>query len=964
MSKEQSVREQASEAKSVTVSTADSNEDKQLSSQQSGSQEPLIQSKDPSPNLPTLETVDNSQKVTDDNAVKQKENGEEAGYASVTKPHTEQKDGYAYVDTTGEPNQNEDEAGYAYATVGGARGEGPVDRPGEGNKEKGSALPSYGKVTRHMVPVSNRGSYSEVRPTSSPMLPPGRPRAVTEPMDPVNDHRSRPRDDRALTESAAHLPLPQIPQFEVRTEMFGDKPGGASVAQPEDAPPMRESVYESVEDANDPKKEEGIEDMYESVSEDLRQTATPTSPTLSPSSPAPPPPRSPSGSFKVIDTPPPPSPKSTKMKKVKDEEDGKKKSKEHAKSEQKKHKALSKTKSDSATDSRGRSLSSLFSRRKGTVGGDHSASPKLKKEKDQHEPLPQVPTGTMSSPTHLLPPSPPHIPPPLPPSEEFEDDPPDSAYDMIDDINPRRAALLRASNASAKEKSASLPSSMRTASAGILQPFDHGPLPDVPEESAGGVVARERVKEDMDPEYDTVVLGQVMDEPNYDSVEFPNVENASEDHARPKLEPAELGGPEDVNPEKGLTPTKYAKVTSHLAVENPTTPDHRAHSPDHDDLGYAVIPAHLKMRKRAMSDALKKREQVVAKNRSMSLDDPIVNDSDELDTQEYPMEPEYESVTDEMRENAVPAAGEETETPYASVDMAAKRRSQLLRQQDAGGAYASDSEPVQSFSPNPPPLPDQGDLGDLSEFQQPPIPIQLEESLKLIDSNDPPYSRIMPPPGQAGIVNPYSHIDVLPDPPYASVKQKIENEDDKNDSKQEAEEENPYATVDNVSGELEAAVNPNDPPYAKIEKGKVVGDEEEDDNPGYENTGSNLPAEDAVDSSITNGEHNDMGQSEEDTYDRLDYEQREEDAYDRLDHGFGNAAACQAMNATSPSHVGTECSTAVSPNGDTEYSTIKLDFDNSVSPELVVTPADNPSSVVNGNDVSIDTEEKVIDFTN
>lgn len=962
MSKEQSVREQASEAKSVTVSTADSqhsSEDKQLSSQQSGSQEPLIQSKDPSPNLQT-----NGQ-VTDDNAgnsVEQEENSEEAGYASVTKPHREQKDGYAYVDTTGEPNQNEDEAGYAYATVGGARGEGPVERPGEGDKEKSSALPSYGKVTRHMVPVSSRGSYSEVRPTSSPMLPPGRPRAVTEPLDPAG---SGPRDNRALTESAAHLPLPQIPQFEVRTEMYGDKPGGASVAQPKGAPPMRESVYETVEEVNNPKKEEGIEDMYESVSEDLRQVATPTSPTLSPSSPAPPPPRSPSGSFKIIDTPIPPSPRSTKKKNAKDEEDGKKKSKEHAKSEQKKHKALSKAKSDSGTDSRGRSLSSLFSRKKGTGSVDHPASPKLKKEKDQHEPLPQVPTGAMSSPTHLLPPSPPHIPPPLPPDEEFEDDPPDSAYDMIDDINPRRAALLRARNANAKEKSASLPTSMRTASAGVLQPFDHGPLPDVPEESAGGVVARERVKEAMDPEYDTVVLGQIVDEPNYDSVEFPNVENTSEDHAMPKLEPAEPGGPEDVNPERGLTPTKYAKVTSHLAVENPTTPDHRAHSPDHDDLGYAVIPAYLKMRKRAMSDALKKKEQEVSKNRSMSFDDPTVKDSDELDTQEFPMEPEYESVTDEMRENAVPAAGGETETPYASVDMAAKRRSQLLQQQGAGGAHPSDSDAVQSFSPNPPPLPDQGDLGDLSEFQQPPVPIQLEESLKLIDSSDPPYSRILPPPGQAGIVNPYSQIDVLLDPPYASVKKKIENEDGNNDSKQEAEEENPYATVDNISGELEATQNPNDPPYAKIKKGKVVGDEEEDDNPGYENTGGmDLPAEDAVDSNITNGEHEDMGQSEEGMYDQLDHEQREEDAYDRLDHGFGNAAACRAMNATSPSHVGTECATVVSPSGDTEYSTIKLDFDNSVSPELVVTPADNSSSVVNGNGVSIDTEEKVIHFTN
>ena len=945
MSEDPSHREQASassEAKSSTDSHQ-SSESKLLSSQRSGSQDPLIPSenkarnKDHLPGMPTL-NIANIQKENG-NRVETEEDGQAGGYASVTKPHTK-KGGYSYVDKVGDAHQNEeDEAGYAYATVGGTRAEGPVkpaevgDGNGHNNKDKGSALLPYGKVTRHIVPVSHRGSYNEVRTTASPMLPPGRPRAVTEPVEPSADRKG---GMSASTESAAHLPLPQIPNLEVNEDTYDSIPeelrenaasGGASVANSKDIPLLEEVKDETME--------EGEEDMYESVPEDIRQTVSPSSPVaLSPSSLAPPPPRSPSRTLGHAEASASPSHQLPPAKKdTKDEDEGKKKGKEDdgkkkalAKSEQRKHKVLSKAKSDSSTDSRGRSLSSFFARKKGASVVDNPPSPKLKNEKYQHEPLPQIPAGVVSSPTHLLPPT---IPAPLPPDDE--DDTPDRPYDMINVLNPRGTALLR----DAKNKSASLPTSMRTAGASVFHPVVHGPLPDVPEESSGGLVCRNRVKETMDPEYDTVVLGQVENEPNYDSVTFPNVENPRDPDAMPKLEQAGPGGAE-AGPGRGQTPTKYAKVTSHTAVENAVSPELSAHPPEHDDLGYAVIPAHLKMRKRAMSDALKK-EKVVVKSRSMSdaaLDDPeydtitpsqaAVDEASWLDALQSPTEPEYESVTDEMRES-VAQAGEVTETPYASVDMAAKRRSQMIRQQ-SGGDCALDSP-----SPNPPPLPQQGDLGDLSEFHQPPIPAQLPDSLKLIEQSDSAYSEVLQPRGGNSVVNPYSQIDLLQDPPYDAIKRKSENGEDNNKPKEATsgkEDENPYATVGDIPDELEAIQSPNDPPYAKINKGKVLEDEED---PGYENTGLKLPVE-----------------NEEEKH---SHEDDDEGTYDRLDHGFGNAAACRTNLSTR----------AVSPGGGTESTTVIVDFQNSTSPELIVTPADGTSSEVNG--VSGDTEEKTIDFT-
>ena len=990
----------SSEGKSATNSMASSEGAKLTISQHSGSQEPLVQHGSDTiashpPGIPTLETADGPREaeVTEKSGEKREEGGEDedgGGYACVKKE-------YDYVDkTAGDGRENaEDEAGYAYATVGGAIGEGPAGPakpPSEGvgggeggrdDKQKGSGLPPYGKVTRHMVPVAKKSGYSEVL-TSSPMLPPGRPRAVTEPVDPVQaDSHKREgqgrglRDERAFTESAAHLPLPQIPKLDVSDETYdsipdelrdsastpaggtSDKPSGAA-AKPHDAP-VRESLYESVE-MDEAGNVEIMDDTYESVPDDMKTKVAPASSpdTLSPSSPFPPPPRSPiinrTKTEGVISTTPPASP----LLKERTEDDGKKRGKDHAgKGDQKKHKALSKAKSDTGTDAgRGRSLSSLFSRKKpsATAASNTPSSPKTKK---QHEPLPKVPTtGAVPSPTHLHPHSPPPMPAPLPPSEEEDDYPSDGAYDMIDVLNPRGAALLKNSN-TAKAKSASLPSSMRSAGPSMMH--GHGPLPELPEESAGGLVARQRVAEDMDPEYDTVVLGQVMDDPSYDSVEV-----GGGGDAMPKLEPAEppSSPPPPVAPEGegDQTPAnKYARVSSHAAVVDSTfsPPDLTAHAPEHDELGYAVIPAHLKMRKRAMSDAMAKKVEERKKSRPKSVemteDIPVSSGEaggagdDTLRVPTPPMEPEYESVTDAMKDmsETAPTTGAKKETPYASVDLAAKRMSQMLKQQ-SGSTSDADDALMREASPNPPPVPQQGDLGDLSEFERPPVPLQAKDSLELIDP-----SELQPP--ATGVTNPYSQIDLLPnDPPYASVKKKSqdqqtaveENEGDAGNEGEEEEEENPYSIVLDNSEGIVASTGGNDPPYAKVQKGKVVGDEpkgEQNLGPGYAKAGSKRLAEDGSfeptndDAGTTNGTHStDNGEEEE------------EDTYDRLDHGFGGSASCRGRLPTSPA-----------PDGEGEYSTVTVDF--STSPELVVTHTDSVRHEENG--VIRQVEETTINFT-
>ena len=567
-----------------------------------------------------------------------------------------------------------------------------------------------------------------------------------------------------------------------------------------------------------------------------------------------------------------------------------------------------------------------------------------------------------------------HVPAVPPPQEEEEDIPPDGAYDMIDLLNPRGAALLKGTNA-AKSKSASLPASMRGAGAG--SPFhatiDHGPLPQLPEESAGGRVARQRVKEEMDPEYDTVVLlEQVQDDPNYDSVEvtwevdaMPKLEPAGEEKKKRRMREPEGGG--------GPTPpvNRYARVSSH--VEGVVSPELSAVSPDHDDLGYAVIPAHLKVRKRAMPDAVKKKavgeeeeeegdEGASARPKSVEIVDdpgydkitkfqPRAEEEEEVEegaSPTPPKDPAYESVTDALREAQEKEKEEEEEedspdkkeAPYATVDMAAKRKSQFLKQMSGAASFPLDSDPDhregKSPSPNPPPLPQQGDLGDLAEFQRPPVPLQAEASLQLIDPSE------IERPSMSSSTNPYSQIDIPCDPPYASVKKKKEPESAegggaKREEEQTAdnyEDENPYATVDNDCESETLSTVQSDPPYARIREGQVVEETESGSGLGQVEGGGGG----GVSVSQNGTEQTDRGDDDEGTY-------------DRLDHGFGNAASCRANTAAPP---------PLSPGREREVATVTVDF--STSPELVVTrPDGSAESEMNG--VITDTEEKTINFT-
>ena len=891
-------------SKTLTEST-ESGRSNRSNSQLTGSEEPLVKPRrgsgrgsDPLPGLPTLETADNMHASTSAKAKegeregeegKEKEEEEDGRYASVEKKDKENR-AYDYVENV-EEEQSEDKAGYAYARVRGAAGMAEVRARSESERKgEGSPLPPYGKVTRHLVPASSvHGRYSEVRSTSSPALPPGRLRSHTDPIEPAEGRGLGVRDERALTESAAHLPLPQIPKLEVNDDMYDSIPDEMK-AKPVAAPI---SLYESVDVVREVVKED--EDMYESVPEDIRQatSSSASSPPLSPSSPAslppaPLPPRSPSQLHgNLVESPvPPSSPKSPLAKRTETKDVGKKEDevkkrhkgffKEKKDDEGKQHKALAKTVSDSSTEHRGRSLSSIFHRKKpGTVIGSSSVS-KLKKEKDPHEPLPTVPTGA-ASPSQLSSPHlhPPHIPVPLPPDDE--DDVGSSPYDMPDVLNPRAATILKANAAEGRGKSASLPASMRSAGSLVYNPKAHHgplpdvPLPDVPEESAGGVVSRLRRKESLDPNYDTVVLEQVHDDPNYDSVEYNMEEREVVESRGPKLQPAKPEDGERRQERKEDTPTRYAKVIKHSAsatvgVPASQQPDEGAYSPEHDEMGYAMIPAHLKMRKRTKSEAMRTRQQEWQKNRPKSADTAEKNDSLVPSTAEQPTgpdlmqnpdEPQYEAVSDELKQTISPTSPHppascqaegtgvaETEDPYSTVDIAAKRQSQILRQQSSETSEVRDKYlDEMSASPNPPPLPQQGDLGDLSEFNQPPIPVQMEGVLQLVE---PPYARVLEHPGSGPVPNPYTQIDVAADPPYASINKNPGGGKGGNnlEVKPGGENDPPYATVKKLQAEAGGGGGggghaPNDPPYARINKGWVEGEEGSED-PGYETTGTKL----------------------------------------------------------------------------------------------------------------------------
>ena len=960
---------------------------------------------EPLPNVPNFNATDQvrekkqrSLSKEQDGREKVRENGEnDEKYASVDQE--EDKGAYDYIDKEGDVELDE-KGGYAYATVSGGTGQAKVGAP-EGKATAQPTPPPYGKVTRHLASAPpNRGSYSEVRSIPSSPLVLSRVRSLTELPEPPASPGAGSRSERAQTDSATRMPLPQIPGLQVNDDTctydyIPEEVKSSVKSKPSTPYPVRDSLYESVDEAKEnDRADEGEEDMYESVPEDIKPstaTSSSTSPPISPSSPVPLPPRSPSiPSQRVAAESPlsPPSPSSKKEFKNGDNGKKKHKSKKEKQDEGKKHKALGKTVSETNTDSRGRSISSLFHRKRAGSTDKHPAIGKLKILPNEPriippEFLPAVPMDAPSPTTssHFSPPyHPPPIPIPLPPDD-------DAAYDTPNVINPQLHVMLSSNTARAGGKSASLPSSLRTAGAAVFNPnTHHAPLPRLPEESNKGVVTRLRMRESSDSNYDTIVIETDQDdeEPNYDSIHPIHTDEEQERGANlPKLEPAlhnavrqqQLAGGEH-------SPANYAKVTKH----NPTstastssemssppsttasapagtslTPDKGAYLPEHDELGYAVIPAHLKKRKRTQSEVMRKSQQEAQLRRHRSED---LNDEKGQTSFEYKGgsevlvltqgsdEPQYESVSEELKQNissfSQPPDGgchngsEESEYPYATVDKAAKRQSQLMRE-----LAKKQVNPSESFGrlPTPPPLPQQGDLGDLSEYTQPPIPTQMEGVLQLAD---PPYSRIQETPGGSKTANPYAQI-YLTDPPYASVKQRPDGEKDEGKSNLNPETDGgsdpPYASV-KILQEESGKETPDSHPYAKIRREAV----EDDEDPGYDKAGIKLrEEEDIIGNQPTDTDAASSAEHPRHSGEHHLEARMEKHAYDHLNYGLGNLRPSQINRRV------------VGDSQEQEVLSVTVDFSDSVSsPPITETKAIGGSGSTPI--LELDTDEKSITF--
>ena len=994
-----------SSSQKSTPSMSDNHSNFQLS----GSEEVLI--KQELPNVPTPHAAEEVREKRQRSLSEEQDGGEkvrenENKYDLVD--HKEDKGPYDYIQERGVELDKNGE--YAYARVSGNARQAKVGAPQE--KPTGQLTPPpYGKVTRHMMSAPpHRGSYSEVR-RSIPSSPLGvsRVRSLTDPPEPPASPGAGPRSERAQTDSATRMPLPQIPNLHANDDTctydyIPEEVKSSIKSKPSTPHPVRDSVYESVDEAKGNDGVDGGEDVYESVPEDIKPS---TSPPISPSSPLPLPPRSPSIPFQRVAAESPLSPPSPSSKKeFRNSDDGKKKnkSKKEKQDEGKKHKSLGKTVSDTNTDSRGRSISSLFHRKRAGSTEKHPAIGKLKILPNEPrivppEPPPAVPMEAPSAPTssHF---SPPHHPPPIPIPLPPDDD--DAAYDTPSVINPQLHVMLGSNAARAGGRSASLPTSMRNAGAAVFNPnTHHAPLPRLPEELNNGVVTRLRMMEYSDSNYDTIVIERDEDEeePNYDSIQPIHTDVERERGANmPKLEPAlhiavreqQLAGAE-------RSPANYAKVTKHnpagtastsseissplsATVSAPAgaslTPDRGAYLPEHDELGYAVIPAHLKLRKRTQSEVMQKSQQEAQLRRHRSeeeLDDVKCKEGSEvLVPMQGPDEPQYESVSEELKQNISPSShrsdggwynvSEESEYPYATVDKAAKRQSQLMREL---AEKKVDPSEVLGRLPTPPPLPQQGDLGDLSEFSQPPIPTQMEGILQLID---PSYSRIQETTGGNKTANPYAQI-YLTDPPYASVKQRLDRE--KGEGKLNVNTETdggsdpPYASVKKLQGES-GKESPDSHPYARIREKAM----EDDEDPGYDKAGIKLGEkereeeyeEPAHSNAASSAEH--PGHSE-----GHHLEARvEKHTYDRLNYGLGSLKPQTDRRVVGDSQEQEVLSLkpqtdrrVVGDSQEQEVLSVTVDFSGSVSsPPITETKAISGSGSTPI--LEIDTEEKSIKF--
>ena len=716
-------------------------------------------SQDPLPEIPALDTAEETKQE-------------------------ERKEADSSDKENGGDDDDDDPYSYARFPKGGDKMEGSEsEEEGKGgeNPQAANSKPPYGKVTRHPShgeserSLPETESYAEVREVfRGPLSVKARMRSATDPLEPTTvpaDVRSM----RAYTESAAHLPLPDIPNMPAEGEstVYDSIPEDVnSKVKPKPNKQRKERLYESVDDMGGP------EDTYETVPDDIKPHTSPTTPIVL--VPVPLPPRSPSIS-KTNVAPCPQVPASPIPNKK-----GKEKELKEKEMKEKKVEKRELTKTVSEADSKKRSFS-FFGARKKTSSVSAGVG-KTRRERDQQEPLPDVPSPI--SPLHLSPPPPPNIPAPLPPDvDEDRYDQPQLDVGRTKSESP----VKKVSFEHAKVKSQSLPSSMRSAGANVFNPRANLPLPELPEDSSGSgtvTVVRKR-KESFDEDYDIVLLNSGNenedDEPGYDTVNREEIlgglaenpegidpgydrvgKNANEEEEvlqeQDEDEDAAAVGPTDM---------RYAKVTK------PSSPvEDKGVPPDHDEEGYAVVPEEIKLRKRAMSASKGiQRKLLNPVDTEPGYDSVKQSDTDPSDQQLD--EPGYKSVKTSEEEEQPPsergtspaspqAMSPDVDDQYATVDIAAKRASQRHRKEN----YHVEIDVKESASsPDPPPLPPIVDLGDMEdEFQEPPIPAQSEGVHQLVETEH-GYSRILKPTD-----HPYSQLDVLSDPldvlsdpPYARV---------------------------------------------------------------------------------------------------------------------------------------------------------------------------------------------------
>ncbi len=629
--------------------------------------------------------------------------------------------------------------------------------------------PPYGKISRHAKPgevevtdEDDGNNYAEVRDVMrrGPQIS-GRERALTEMVDQVD----LPRDKRSMTESAAHLPLPRIPQGGrgVPPRIIDDNEMYDSISEsqrgkepsPRSTPVMKkkpkERLYETMEEMGD-------KDLYESVPDALVKVESPSSP-VSISTPNISPVKAP-----LVPPLPPSSPLPSKA------------------DSQAKKKSLEKTLSASTSQDESKRRFSFFGRKK-------TASVSRPKKTEQLEsPTTSHPTD---SPLSTKSPPLPNIPvPPLPNEKNggLDDDDEEDTYDRV---TPNTAGhefnegfQQGYNNSNAASKTASLPMSYRIGGpgGGMGGGRPNLPLPKVPEDSRSGTVtvSHKRMTEDgrgSVDEYDVVHVpptDAIPDEPSYDTVkpqEIPRLASTSTIEADPpydKIDKQELM--ELREKERQSSPSSDTDPYSKVRLSSPDRGEPNDGGPltEHNEEGYAVVPEEIRMRKRAMSAS-----QGVRQDRSDLSPDSLAAGYHLITIQD--MDPEPRSKSASLSPQRKPESGtgsrESIEDQYASINHALKKDKSRQRKLDLEETLRAQEElrRYEDSSPVPPPLPPALHLEDPDEYIGPPIPAQSErihqmetEEMKLpqLDSADPPYARV-----KNKVFNPYAEVSR----PYAEV---------------------------------------------------------------------------------------------------------------------------------------------------------------------------------------------------